>query len=102
MVIYAITTFEKVDKSGQFPDYGDTRTVGYYNEHSIAEDIIKKNTCDIFEDGYYNYACITEIKQGLYKMQNDIQWFEYNADNQSITTISKPELLDNFDLYIFG
>lgn len=96
--MYYITVFRVLD-NGQI---GDSRTVGMYSREIRAYSSVITNTCDIFEDGYYNYACITEIKQGLYKMQNDIQWFEYDADNQSVTTISKPELLDNFDLYIFG
>lgn len=76
--IYVITTFEKLnidtsnldlginDNASELElDFGYVRTVGWYKDLSIAEKVVESNACDINE-GYYDWALIEEVPEGLY------------------------------------
>ena len=86
--MYFITTLRVLDKV-----IDDCRTVGYFSSYRDAYDRVINNTCDIFEDGYYNYAVIERIGQGLYPQVQEIQWFYYDRMDHSILTVERPHVL---------
>lgn len=64
-MIYAITTFEKVDRdSGYWIKYGDTRTVGYYFNYEDALEVLTNNICDLWET-CYNYAALETLQKAF-------------------------------------
>lgn len=69
------------------------RAPGYFRKLDEAFDCISKNRGDIFEDGWYNYAVIEHIKQGLYPIIEEIQWFYYDRNDGSIITVVRPHML---------
>ena len=69
------------------------RAPGYFRKLDEAFECISHNRGDIFEDGYYNYAVIERIGQGLYPTVDEIQWFFYDSADGSITTVTRPEVL---------
>jgi len=71
------------------------RAPGYFRKLDEAFDCISRNRGDIFEDGYYNYAVIEQIGQGLYPNIREIQWFFYNRGDGSILTVERPHILGN-------
>jgi hypothetical protein len=64
--IFMITTFN-ADKS-------HIRCVGYYNKFEYAEECIKINNGNIYENGYYPYAVIEEVEPGIYPLGKN-KWF---------------------------
>lgn len=42
------------------------RTVGYYTDLETAKQAVEENWMDIFENGYYPFCVIEEVKQGIY------------------------------------
>ncbi len=71
------------------------RAPGWFRKFEEAYDCISQNRGDIFEDGYYNYALIERIGQGLYPQVEEIQWFFYDRRDGSILTVSRPEQIGN-------
>lgn len=69
------------------------RAPGYFRKLDEAFECISKNRGDIFEDGYYNYAVIEKIGQGLYPQVQEIQWFFYDRQDRSILTVVRPRIL---------
>lgn len=99
--IYVITTIRLNDAG-----IDDQRPVGFYEDYYEAELRVTGNSHDIFEDGYYKYAAIVKIPEGLYPTQEEIQWFEYCKITNNVVSIKKPNIKDglgqDFRPYIIG
>lgn len=99
--MYFVTTLRVLDKD----IVDDCRTVGYFTSYGEAYDCCKFNRCDIFEDGFYNYAVITAIEEGLYSTQTEQQWFRRNhlGNIDAILEYHKrPDMIKNYRPYIIG
>jgi len=72
------------------------RTPGYYLTAEQCFRCINNNICDIFEDGYYNFAVIESIEPGLYQDGRDIQWFYYDKKNNMVSTVAPPHIQNYF------
>ena len=98
--MYFVSTLRVLDKV-----IDDCRTVGYYKDYIDAYNCCKENRCDIFEDGYYNYAVITFVKEGTYPDTEEQQWFKRNH-NGTIDAIleyyRRPEAVGEYRPYIIG
>lgn len=99
--MYFLTTYRI--KDGQIDD---RRTVGMNKEYNELFDVAIWNTFDIYEDGYYQYACITFVEEGLYPANVEQQWFEYDKENRKANTLSlikdvNPDI-KNIQDYIVG
>ena len=94
--MYFIVTIRTLDRI-----VDDQRCVGYYKRYSPTHDKVMNNNCDIFEDGYYRYAVIIKVDQGLYPDRTEVQWFERYVDG-SVATIERPERLDGWYPYVVG
>lgn len=83
----------------------DCRTVGYFNSYGDAYDCCAKNVYDIFECGYYNYAVITYVEEGLYPNTVEQQWFKllYTSEVMAIAEYHKrPDAIGDYRPYIIG
>lgn len=84
----------------------DQRPIGYFDTAEKAALRVENNVCDIFEDGYYQYAVIIEIFDGLYPSQREIQWYSFDKDTRLGYKIGRPKLKNidgqDFRPYILG
>jgi hypothetical protein len=63
----------------------DRRTVGYYFALPDAIDCIEHNRGDLEEAGWYRWAVIDQVPEGLYGIggeKMDPIWFEYVGDDR--------------------
>ena len=83
----------------------DCRTVGYFSSYGEAYRLCMENTYDIFENGYYQYAVITFVEEGMYPNTEEQQWFKRNF-NGTIDAIleyyRRPEEVGDYRPYIIG
>lgn len=65
------------------------RCIGYYRHFETAQKRVLDNACDMFEDGYYNYAIVAKLEQGIYPQLGHIeyQWYYYDKEGQYVITI---------------
>ena len=83
----------------------DCRTVGYFKSYGDAYNRCKENVCDIFEDGYYKYAVITFVEEGLYPNTEEQQWFKRNHLGQIEVILeyhTRPDAIGDYRPYIIG
>ena len=81
------------------------RAPGYFRKLDEAFECISRNRGDIFEDGFYNYAVITFIEEGLYANSVEQQWFKMTRNNEVIAIIEyhkRPEEIGEYKPYIIG
>lgn len=71
--IYTVTVLcdirERITSDGRksgFPEFGDSRVVGYYFDFDDAVNAVLENWGDIHE-GCYNYAVVEKVEAGLYR-----------------------------------
>ena len=93
--IYTITGLTELTLNDLgWPDYGATRTFGYYITKDDAIEAVKHNTLDIHET-IYDYMLIEEIEEGLYNPSLTRWWFKY-AGNDTYTEIPEPDFMKHF------
>jgi len=79
------------------------RTVGWYSELKDAEECVEKNYCDIYEDGYYPFAVIEEVKEGIYPIPGESeQWYEWDKSKEQYIKCEKPEFFKNCVNFAIG
>ncbi len=78
----------------------DNRTVGYYKKYDKALSAVVYNICDIFEDGYYQYALISKLSEGLYPTLTFKKYFKYT--DGYVEEITQPEIFNKNKPYIIG
>ena len=83
-VIYTITTIRSFLAGG-------CRAVGYAHTMADANNWVVENACDINECGYYPYAVIEEVEEGIYSFPRIEHWYEYNKDNGTYMPCEKPD-----------
>lgn len=82
--IYVITTVRHTIEAGM-------RSVGFYYEFNFAEVEVEHNAFDINEAGYYPYAVIEEITQGLYSYPIIEHWYKFNREKDRYEACEKPD-----------
>ena len=99
--MYFITTVRVIDGK-----IDDKRPVGYFIDYHEAKIRVEGNSCDMFEAGYYKYAVILKITEGIYPHQEEVQWFEYCKITDNVVEIKKPNIkhIDDqeFRPYVIG
>lgn len=86
--------------------YKRIRTWAWYKDEKDAERCIKENWTDIYEDGYYNYALIEPMSQGICcTNRKDNRWFK--VDFKSIDSegydeynVEETEVPERFKHYV--
>ena len=95
--MFFITTIRIIDGK-----IDDQRPVGYFKDYHEAKIRVEGNSYDIFECGYYKYAAIVELNEGLYPNTKSIHWFEYCKITDNVVEISKSPLDRENTPYILG
>ena len=58
----------------------DCRAVGWFSTTEQAKKCIEENHGDIYENGYYPFALIEKVCEGLYSHNEEIQWYSWIKD----------------------
>jgi hypothetical protein len=98
--MYFVTTLRVLDTV-----VDDCRTVGYFKEYGDAYKCCMDNALDIFECGYYQYAVITFVEEGLYPNKVEQQWFTINEENDVSAIVEyhkSPDAIGDYRPYIIG
>lgn len=82
--MYFITTISK--------KHGD-RCVGYYANEQDAIDAVIHNACDLNEAGYYPYAVIENVEEGLYQYDQSPIWYKYNETTDKYEKTDRPDFI---------
>ena len=78
--MYFITTIDTMEN--------DTRCVGYFKTFEEAENVVLNNICDIWET-CYDYVVIENIKDGIYRYDDNPKWYTWNYDEQKYEKTEK-------------
>jgi len=82
--IYTITTIRHALHAGN-------RAVGFAYKFEDAEQWIKDNVLNINECGYYPYAVIEPVTEGIYCYPRKEYWYKFNSEKDSYEPCEKPE-----------
>lgn len=96
-MIYTVTTLFINEKEKQILR---TRTWGFFLSLDKAEEAILNNFYDIFEQGYYNYVIVEEIKEGILGKCKKIAWYKLKNKEKNILKIEKAKELSFLKRYI--
>lgn len=102
--IYAIMTCTKLEeevyptgKRSGFPDYGTSKTAGYFTSLDDAKTALLHNSTDLWET-CYDYACIEKVEEGLECPGELVGWYKYDREKNGYSPIETP----SFDKHICG
>lgn len=82
--MYFITTITNLS------NYGNSRCIGYFSDQDIAIKTIESNWGDFWET-IYNYAVIENIPEGIYQIDPNPLWFQYDRDTEKYKSIERPK-----------
>lgn len=82
--IYVITTVRTTM-------HYSTRSVGFYYDFKVAEEVVKSNGGDINECEYYPYVVIERTEEGLYSYPREEFWYKWNKPHQRYVRCEKPD-----------
>ena len=106
MKVYFIATYGdiKKDKLGWLDDGGVRRVVGFYKDFATAERAVLENCCDLYEDGYYKYAVIEELEDGLYPYCSKPKFYKWQGDIKTggYKKIRRPKATKGFFGFTIG
>lgn len=91
--IYTITTI------GYDKDSCDMRSrcVGWFRDFFDADDAVRRNSCDINELNYYQYAVIEQNTEGIYGWTNSLAswWYHWDEENERYDVCDKPSFAEH-------
>lgn len=67
-----------------------SRCVGYYNDKNDAIKVLNDNFGDLYECGYYNFAVIEKVEEGIYRYDSNPIWFKWNKKKEGFFKTKKP------------
>ena len=87
--IYIVTTFRSTK-----PTDMNRHRVGWFHKFKDAGRVLLKNSGDVYEDGYYPFAMIEEVKEGAYPYDDERVWFyQWDKEKKRYCPIDRPEEL---------
>lgn len=113
---YFLTVFRTQGYGAKTPEEGrgwrqgrsspDSRTWGYFTTLQRAEHVVLENRTDIFESGYYDYAVIEQVRDGLYAAANAKErwWFRVRRESNQLQVerAEEPEWARRVEGFCFG
>ena len=82
--IYTITTIRSFLAGG-------SRAVGYFHSFENADAALRDNVMDINECGYYPYAVIEPVEEGIYMHPREEHWYRYSKEKDQYEPCKKPD-----------
>lgn len=74
--------------------------VGYFNNLEEAMEAVKNNDSDISDSGFYHYAAVAGVEEGLYSMAKTETWFQWDINEKKYREIERPKELEYLALII--
>lgn len=71
------------------------RCVAYVSKLEEAIDIIESNSGDLNEAGYYPYAVIENVEEGIYQYDYNPMWFKFNENTETYEKSERPSFIPN-------
>ena len=65
--------------------------IGFVYNLGAAQHIIENNCCDIYEEGYYPFALIEEVRSGIYNVNRKEFWYRWSHETHKYEPTSKPD-----------
>ena len=101
--MWFVTTLGPIDDKWGFER---TRCVGYFETFEDAETRVINNVFDLYEEGYYPYAVIEDIKPGLYmSMDSTPIYYKFSRElgkYEKISVDDLPEVVCHFRGFAIG
>ncbi len=86
-----------------FSDIGENyRTFGYFNKLEDCYFALHENFFDMNEAGYYTYAVIEKIVEGIHSPSKQIEWFAWNEEKEGFFETEKPEWANGWCNFALG
>jgi hypothetical protein len=93
-ILFTKDNGDMIEKKSGFPDFGATRTVGFYYEKETALDAVHNNAGDMNET-VYDYAIVEEVEPGLYPCST-VRWlYKFDYKTKQYNPIEEPEILSH-------
>lgn len=101
--MWFITVLEKIAPvENSFPQFGDTRTWGFYSDRETAVQALHENRTDMWEY-CYNYAVLEQFNEGIsHYVFGSNQWFEFDREREGYFEIDTPECVKNIGCFALG
>ena len=77
------------------------RTFGYFSELAMCIQALHENWADMNE-GYYTYAVIEEISEGIHSHAKQIAWFYWDEEKEGFYETEKPEWANGWCNFALG
>jgi hypothetical protein len=93
--IYLVTCIKPVMSPKNELQYGSkgtqARCWGWYSDLDTAIEHVKKNVTDICEAGYYTFAVIEKVPEGILPIGvKEVKWFQWSAIKNKYLICKKP------------
>jgi hypothetical protein len=82
--IYTVTTMRGALAAG-------SRSVGFFYLKADAERCLAENWGDIYECGYYPFAVIERVEQGIYTVPRSEYWYKWDDKKKGYVPCEKPD-----------
>lgn len=100
--MWFITVFSRCSLNEHgWPDYGDVRTWGYYEEKEVALQAVRENWTDMWEY-CYEYAVVEKLGAGISPYCEEIHWFKFDVEARQYVEIEAPTGHNCFGNFAFG
>lgn len=101
--MWFITVLEKIEHvENSFPQFGATRTWGFYAERETAVQALHENWTDMWER-CYDYAVIEKFEEGIsHHVFGSNQWFEFDREREGYFEIDAPECVKHLGSFALG
>lgn len=100
--MWFITVMVKVEPSEYgFPDFGGSRTWGYYKEKDNAIVALNHNWTDIWEY-CYDFAVLEKMDEGVPAYCEERYWFKYDKERNGYFEIEEPGCVKHLFNFAIG
>ena len=94
--MYFITCMSKLEEDDLgWPNYGTSRTFGYYKTFEDCDESLKSNACDMHER-LYMYAVVEKIEEGIHPLALERWWYKYDAEKDGFFPMKEPKFMEHF------
>lgn len=77
-------------------------TFGYFNDYATCIEALNENWADMCEAGYYTYAVVEKISEGIHSHAKQIAWFWWDEEKEGFYETAKPEWANGWYGFALG
>lgn len=93
--MFFITCMSKLEEDQYGPNYGASRTFGYYKTFEDCDESLKCNNCDMHEH-LYVYAVVEKIEEGIHPLALERWWYKYDTEKGGFFPMEEPEFMKHY------